>query len=464
MDDPSKQLPFYQQPWFKIGAPTVFFLGLYFGAYWLWPPANIIPFMVDVLAFGMALALTLALASQFVLPVRTMQERAEAMNRMFSYASGGHGPIVFVRDGQLVGNVEELKRKGEGVILLDGFSAVLLEKSGRYSRAAGPGIVYTQRGEGVATTFDLRKQSRSQQTQVLTKDGIEIKLNVSVSFSLDPTLPKKEEEPTKAAKDILGDAKITPATQFNPESAFKAHYGFAVIDKDTQIKWMELPIVVAAEYVRDHVSRVNLDDLFLPRDGGQPMVGVIQSRLTSDVQNAPLLKDRGIKIYSAGMSIAELPEAVNEQRKRSWSVRWRKEAIVVQGESDVEVERIKEMAKAEAQNEMFTHIADYRAEILADNGEPQKKTLIAQKLVEGLHRLASDPTTRILLGGDTMRQIANLRHWVGLPEMDEQNLLQLAESQREVSSEDLSEIVTNAIPIENETPPTPAVTDEEKTG
>ncbi len=464
MDDPSKQLPFYQQPWFKIGAPVVFFLGLYFGAYWLWPPANIIPFMVDVLAFGMAFALTLALASQFVLPVRTMQERGEAMNRMFSYASGGHGPIVFVRDGQLMGNVEELKRKGEGVILLDGFSAVLLEKGGKYSRAAGPGIVYTRRGEVVAATFDLRKQSRSQQTQVLTKDGIEIKLNVSVSFSLDPTLTKKEDEPEKAAKDILGDAKITPATQFNPESAFKAHYGFAVIDKDTQIKWMEMPIVVAAEYVRDHVSRVNLDDLFLPRDGGQPMVSIIQSRLTSDVQNAPLLKDRGIKIYSAGMSIAELPEAVNDQRKRSWSVRWRKEAIVVQGESDVEVERIKEMAKAEAQNEMFTQIADYRAEILADNGEPQKKTLIAQKLVEGLHRLASDPTTRILLGGDTMRQIANLRHWVGLPEMDEQNLLQLSESQREVSSEDLSEIVTNAIPIENEAPATPTITDEGKTG
>jgi len=464
MDDPSKQLPFYQQPWFKIGVPAVFLLGVYFGLYWWWPPANLMPFVMDVLAFGMALALTLALASQFVLPVRSMQERIEAMNRMFGYVSGGHGPIVFVRDGQLMGNAEELKRKGEGVILLDGFSAVLLEKGGCYSRAAGPGIVYTQKGELIAATFDLRKQSRSQQTQVLMKDGIEIKLNVSVSFSLDPTLAKKEEESEKGAKDILGDAKITPATQFNPQSAFKAHYGFAVIDKDTQIKWMELPIMVAAEFVRDHVSRVNLDDMFLGRDGGQPMVGVIQSRLTSDVQNAPLLKDRGIKIYSAGMSIAELPEAVNEQRKRSWSVRWRKETLVAQGESDVEVERIKELAKAEAQTEMYTQISDYRSEILADNGDPQKKTLIAQKLVEGLHRLASDPTTRILLGNDTMKQIANLRHWVRLPEVDEQNLLQLTESQPEVSSEDLSEIITSVMPIENEMPSLPPGSDEEEKG
>ena len=263
------------------------------------PAANIMPFVMDVLAFGMALALTLALASQFVLPVRSMQERLEAMNRMFGYVSGGHGPIVFVRDGQMVGNAEELKRKGEGVILVDGFSAVLLEKGGRYARAAGPVFVFTHRGESVAATFDLRKQSRSQQTQVLMKDGIEIKLNVSVTFSLDPTAAKKDEK-EKEAKDILGDAKITPATQFNAESAFKAHYGFAVIDKDTQIKWMELPIVVAMEYVRDNVSRVNLDDMFLGRDGGQPMTSVIQSRLTSDVQNAPLLKDRGLKIYSAG--------------------------------------------------------------------------------------------------------------------------------------------------------------------
>ena len=466
MDDPSKQLPFYQQPWFKIGVPTIFLLGLYLGLYVWWPPANMMPFVMDVLAFGMALAITLALASQFVLPVRSMHERVEAMNRMFGYVSGGHGPIVFVRDGQMMGNVEELKRKGEGVILVDGFSAVLLEKGGRYSRAAGPGLVFTHRGESVAATFDLRKQSRSQQTQVLMKDGIEIKLNVSVTFSLDPT-PAKKDEKGKETKDILGDAKITPATEFNPESAFKAHYGFAVIDKDTQIKWMELPIVVATEYVRDHVSRVNLDDMFLGRDGGQPMTSVIQSRLTSDVQNAPLLKDRGIKIYSAGMSIAELPEAVNEQRKRSWSVRWRKEVVVAQGESDVEVERIKELAKAEAQNEMYKHIREYRTEILNDNGDPDTKKMIAKKLVDGLHRLASDPTTHILLPGDTMRQLANLRHWVGLPDVDEESMLQLSEGQPSVApSEDLSEVAASGAAIDVELPPTPAPTpptpDEEK--
>ena len=130
------------------------------------------------------------------------------------------------------------------------------------------------------------------------------------------------------------------------------------------------------------------------------------------------------------MSIAELPEAVNEQRKRSWSVRWRKEVVVAQGESDVEVERIKELAKAEAQNEMYKHIREYRTEILNDNGDPDTKKMIAKKLVDGLHRLASDPTTHILLPGDTMRQIANLRHWVGLPDVDEERMLQLSEGSR----------------------------------
>jgi len=88
-------------------------------------------------------------------------------------------------------------------------------------------------------------------------------------------------------------------------------------------------------------------------------------------------------------------------------------------------------------------------------------------LVDGLHRLASDPTTHILLPGDTMRQLANLRHWVGLPDVDEESMLQLSEGQPSVApSEDLSEVAASGAAIDVELPPTPAPTpptpDEEK--
>jgi hypothetical protein len=454
MDDPSKQLPFYQQPWFKIGAPVVFVLGVYGGLYWFWPPANFVPIVIDVVTFGMAFVITLILASQYVLPVRTIKERSEAASRMFDYVSGGHGPIVFVRDGQVLGNVEELKRKGEGVILLDGFSAVLLERGGRYARAAGPGIVYTKKGETVAATFDLRKQSRSQQTQVLTKDGIEIKVNVSATFLIDPTPSSKpQEDAKKEEKDFLSDAKITPASQFNASSAFKAHYGFAVIDKDTQVKWLDLPMLVATEIARDFISKETFDDLFFPRitqdtseasaPPPQPKMGVVQSRFASEVQNTRLLKERGIKIESASMSVVELPEAVIDQRRKSWAVKWQQEAVKHIGASDVAIERIKEVARVEAQREIFDHIRRNRDLILNPNSDSKSKAAIAKVFVERLQYLVSDPTTQMLLPRDTLKQLTNLRYWVNVSETSTEGEPSTKPSQTEIApppSEDISEI------------------------
>jgi regulator of protease activity HflC (stomatin/prohibitin superfamily) len=435
---------FYQETWFQIAAPVVGLVLLYLLT--LFAPSTFASWVVDVTAFGMMFLITLALASQFVLPVRTVKERQAAYERLLAYTSGLHGPVVFVRDGQLIGNEEELKRKGVGVILVDGSSAVVLERGRSYSRAHGPGIVFTDSNERLAATFDLRKQSRSQDAQALTKDGIELKASVSVTFALDPgdvASPRDSAED----RDVLKHARITPAFPFNPDSAFKGYYGFAMNDKQEMVKWFDLPIIVATEYFRDLISKHPLDDLFKPKDLQAVPLSALQTRLTDLVQKAQLLKDRGIKVYSVSVGALELPEEVNRQRLRAWAARWQREALLALAKADVETERIKETARAEAQSEMLEHFRDYVQQAFAGGRDESDiaKQQIAQKFVGALNRVASDPVTRTLISGDTMKQLSNLRVWVGLPA--EPGSVQLI---GKPESEDLSEIVAEDTPEDDE--------------
>lgn len=430
---PRPKRAFYQENWFKIGAPVAGLAGLYLLT--MLAPNNFAGWAVDILAFGMMFVGTLALASQYVLPVRTVKERRAAYERMLAYTSGIHGPIVFIRDGLYVGTAEELRRRGVGVILVDGSSAVVLERGRSYSRAHGPGIVFTDFSERLAATFDLRKQSRSQETSALTKDGIELRANVSVTFALDPgDLVTPRETPEE--RDILRQARITPAFPFNPESAFKAYYGFAVNERQELVKWLDQPIIVAAEFFRDQISKNNLDDLFKPQDLQASPLSALQTRLTDLVQKAPLLRERGIKVYSVSIGTLELAPEVNLKRLRAWAAHWQKEADLALAMADVETERIKEKARAEAQVEMLNHFRQFLDQTFTGDGESGKKE-IAQKFVAALNRVASDPVTHMLISGETMRQLNNLRTWVGLEQAEAGGVQLIGKP----ASEDLSEIV-----------------------
>jgi regulator of protease activity HflC (stomatin/prohibitin superfamily) len=433
---------FYEEIWFKVWATPIGLLVFYLLLQFI-PGGTLASWLVDGIAVAMMFLGVLALASQFVLPVRTLRERRMAYERMLEYVTSMHGPIIFVRDGEMVGNTAELKRWGMGVILVDGSSAIVLERRRRFSRAEGPGIVFTKYGERMAATFDLRKQSRGLETQALTKDGIEIKANISVTFALDPgeQVPVGE---TPDERDVLSYARITPAFPFNADSAFKAFYGYAVTDNQRMIKWNELPTIVATEYFRDLVNRETLDGLFLPKDPQSSPVSALQTRLTSEVQNAHLLRERGIKIYSVSIGALEMPPEVMRQRMQSWASHWEKEALIVLSDAQADAERIKERARADVQSEILKDFRN-RFEAFRGSEDAPTKQELARRIVEELNHLTTDPLTRMLIPHDTLRRIDNIRTWVELPEPQGQPHVIGA-----TPSEDLSEIVGEDIPGEDD--------------
>lgn len=216
------------------------------------PPVDIslLPSMlrvaVNIVVYIVVFLLTIFIVAQFVLPVEVWKERVSAFWRVIFYWSKiFRGPTVFVHNGRLVSRVGEEDNTNPGVLVVDLRSAVVVEeaypdlggeenfsdipilekepsitnqsggllrtlrrfrrdpKEYPVARVLGPGIHFTEWGEKIRTTVDLRKQARSTSgksvvtaegiksrqlgVQAFTRDGIEISTNCSVVSSLsDP--------------------------------------------------------------------------------------------------------------------------------------------------------------------------------------------------------------------------------------------------------------------------------------
>lgn len=170
----------------------------------------------------------LFLFSQFILPVRTLEERWMMFVHSIFYVFGRHGPAVFVQNGEIRYSKGELSKELPGVAFVDSNSAVAIEKlwsKGRFlsepwykslfsvspqededlqryfdveenmrakrfmdrnstSRVEGPGIVFTNKDERIAGPIKLTTQTKKQGVSVKTRDGIELRTEVSVTFTI----------------------------------------------------------------------------------------------------------------------------------------------------------------------------------------------------------------------------------------------------------------------------------------
>jgi hypothetical protein len=81
---------------------------------------------------------------------------------------------------------------GPGMVIIDNGAAVVFERSGRFTQAKGPGLVWTRRFERIAKVIDLRRQVRSQRVEkVMTRDGLsfdveQLHVQFDVAADFDP--------------------------------------------------------------------------------------------------------------------------------------------------------------------------------------------------------------------------------------------------------------------------------------
>ncbi len=244
--------------------------------------ANRTAVFLDLLIFYASLFFWHFFFAQFVLPVRLLKERIGVSFRLLSYLFGAHGPAIFVENGEAVQRGNEMNLTRPGIALIDSASAVMLRTNTAFTRPVGPGVTFTERGERVATTVDLRRQvdvigpkdnedpfapqnkdersaafnarqDRRWLTSALTRDGIEIVPRIIAVFKL-------ESDPFKGN---------TPFG-YDPTAVRRAATGEGVdphLDPDNEyrnVHWDKLPGRLAINVWREVLPVFTLNDLFKP--------------------------------------------------------------------------------------------------------------------------------------------------------------------------------------------------------
>ena len=116
------------------------------------------------------------------------------------------------------------------------------------------------------------------------------------------------------------------------------------------------------------------------------------------------LRDRGIKVIDAGFSdFTQVDKSIPEQRFNNWRSQYQKETELTNGKYDLEVMRIRNHARAQAQREIIHDLS----QIFKMPGFT--KDAIAMHIFQALESAASSPSTNRLLPRDTLEMLRNFQ-------------------------------------------------------
>ncbi len=297
------ETPFYKRPWFYIAAWLAVLLVIYGGNLLFRMGGigdNLSRIFVDLACvFPVLLLLWLGFFAQFVLPVRTLLDRLQIFGRLITYLFGAHGPTLFIENGRIKEYSGERYRNGPGVLWLDSASAAVTRTAVAIKQVIGPGVHFTNSREYVAGTVDLHIQSqvigpketdkpfeakrpdrtqeewdqiqdRRRQVSALTRDGIEVIPNISVSFRVSTGFPR-EGKPGSRFGYRTGVSKRDKENEKKDKEAIRrAILGeginpIAVLDSPRRrVAWNELPGLLAVDVWREYIAKFTLDQLFQP--------------------------------------------------------------------------------------------------------------------------------------------------------------------------------------------------------
>jgi hypothetical protein len=300
MDD----IPFYKRPWFYVTSWLVFLLGIYFWQIYRMGgiQENRYTILQDLFCvFPFFFVLWMGFFSQFVLPVRTFRDRQKIFDRLLRHLFKNHGPALFIENGIIVEHSRETLKRGPGVVWLDSASAAVTRTAVSLKKTVGPGVHFTEANEYIEQTgtldlhvqsqklgpkdgekpFDDKKedqsteqyndlQSRRRQVSALTRDGIELVPDISVTFRVNTGYPSKGEPGSRFGyrTGSTPDAKIME--QQDQDVISKALLGEGVnpnIDIESnlhRVAWNRLPAMLAVDLWREYASKFTLDEIFNP--------------------------------------------------------------------------------------------------------------------------------------------------------------------------------------------------------
>jgi len=296
MDD----TPVFKKPWFYIAGWLVILLAVYGWQIYRMGgvQANWFDIFIDlVVVFPIFLMIWMAFFAQFVLPVHTFEERQKIFDRLLSHLFGGHGPAMFIRNGEVIKREGEEEKKGPGVLWLDTASAAVTRTATKIKQTMGPGVHFIERGEYIAGTVDLHIQSHSigpketdkpfdpkpddqsddeykqvqdryKQVVAITRDGIEIVPTISVTFRIKTGFPKEGQPGSRFGFRVATSSKNKQLEKDDKDAIYRAIMGESIkytVPSESprhRVAWNQLPALLAVDVWREYAAKFTLDDLF----------------------------------------------------------------------------------------------------------------------------------------------------------------------------------------------------------
>jgi hypothetical protein len=343
-------------------------------------PASIQSLILDGVLFFSGLLLWMAFYAQFILPVRTIQDRYAALDRLVVYFMGAHGPAIFVENGEVRMRRQEAERRGPGLIYLDSASAAVLRNDVSFTRPVGQGVVFTPKHEYLASAVDLHIQAqprpplgplpgedpfapraldeteelyalrkeRRLQTSAITRDGVELVPNIMAVYQIE-RLPKD----TSLGFSFNPDAVLRYVTTDGVSRA--ASHGVSPEGGKGQVPLHLLPAHLAVDLWREYIQKFTLNELFSTPTGKvdwgllgsdtalQIIRRMVQQRLTLPLveelngagqptgrtvrsREYEVLKGAGIQVLSASISNLRLLKSVEQTMVHQWYATWTQRA------------------------------------------------------------------------------------------------------------------------------------------
>ena len=222
-----------------------------------------------------------------------------------------HSGRVVYRDVSPDVPPEKLAKERDGSIFLsaggptwvripDGYIGVT-EHNARFQRMLPPGDYILQRFERLADMIDSRLRKSTGHAPVLTKEGLPVSADISLTFSL------ASGEESAAARSFTFD-----------ESAVKqAAYSDVIGANGKASSWVDVPLNMARAKLAEEVGRQTMDDIFTPATEANMIVQTInnvEKLLWKD------LPEKQIQPKTLDIRLSP-PKEVSHQYREGWEAR-----------------------------------------------------------------------------------------------------------------------------------------------
>ena len=345
-------------------------------------------------------------ASAFLIKAFHLPASTSGMPHVMGLMFGSMPFVLSVQNGKLVSEDSDKAAQiigGPAWLYVAEASAVLLERNGGFSRIVGTGVYRLRPHERVRGTVDLRTQHRIVPANLLTKDGIPVKMDVDLVFRVSekdmpidpPSSPPPPLGPIERIRQRVGlrvqhdKLETVRPHRFSREAIRRIVYETAIAAPGQPPDWTMSFANVRSGDITDQIAVRRLDEISAPEDTqAHPRAEV--ARKGVEVARG-VASTQGIELLEMTLGVIEPQDKyrrITEQVIYNWKIEWERRAKILTAQAEAKRTQLLEEARAEAQANMIQALTEGYRIAVGDNLDPQiAKDIIALRFIDMLETL-----------------------------------------------------------------------------